>query len=489
MPRPETPAEWRDLLLKRLIAQREHIDPRLAWYRVQQPTPVVESKYASEYRHLIDISRGAFAMLVVDILAERTHWHSATTGDDDLDAALRMVVGDDNAAAVDQWLVHTEAYAAGLSYALLDLETGELCAETAEQVVTIQDPNSSAGRKVAPLAAAKVWKDTIGDQWMCQVWLPESVWRWRAESSERLTPQRLPQLKWFPDGDAPNPYGEVPVERFVVRPQGGDRCPVGEIEPVIPILRKIDNYTLDLLKASKLASFRQKFAIGVPLDDAEQAVAYDLAQAVSNTAPQRPRVEAPFAVGTDKMLHTEATRQEAQFGTFEASEIRQWMEPLSGAVGELVAVTRVPAHYLMNQSLVNPPSADSMDAAEGPLVKKVEARRPLLGESWARLLRLRLARDTAGAEFSDLRLHWTDAKLRNEARDADRAVKMANLVPLRFIYTDILGLSEARADELIEERAEQEATVLAEMIARQPMTATAVGGAQPQVTSDAGPVA
>ena len=114
---------------------------------------------------------------------------------------------------------------------------------------------------------------------------------------------------------------------------------------------------------------------------------------------------------------------ESRFGTFEASDVGQYLSAIDSDIATLAAISRVPAHYLLQRNLANPPSAESLIAGETGLVAKVEDRQTQYGESWERVLWLHAAMSGAPVEIEQLEVQWVDAERRNPAQVADAAVK------------------------------------------------------------------
>jgi Phage portal protein, SPP1 Gp6-like len=97
----------------------------------------------------------------------------------------------------------------------------------------------------------------------------------------------------------------------------------------------------------------------------------------------------------------------------------------------------VPAHYLIQTSLANPPSAESLIAGESGLVAKVQERQRRFGESWELTLKLAsaLVSQSSVEPAPRLEVVWKDAEMRNPAQVADAAVKLSTVgVPQEAIW-------------------------------------------------------
>jgi hypothetical protein len=216
---------------------------------------------------------------------------------------------------------------------------------------------------------------------------------------------------------------------------------VSELEDCIPLLQRIDRLTLDMLLASEYSSFRQKWATGleVPKD------------------PETGKPVEPFKAAVDRLWISE--NPDSRFGTFEASDIGQYLSAIDAQIAALAAISRVPAHYLLQQNLANPPSAESLVAAESGLVAKVRERQRRFGEAWERALALAL--DATGADPGVMEVVWQDAEMRNPAQVADAAVKLQTVgVPQRAVW-EYLGATPQQLNEWALESAAAEIAALA----------------------------
>jgi Phage portal protein, SPP1 Gp6-like len=285
------------------------------------------------------------------------------------------------------------------------------------------EPAPGNRRQVA--AALKLYPlDYALRDWAVELYRPDATYRWTATIAKRLEPGMFPVD--LPDSErgiewdqaqpfvAQNPLGVVPVVPFENRATilGGG---VSELEDCIPLLRRIDKLTLDALLTSDVAAFRQKWATGldVPKD------------------PDTGKPVEPYKAAVDRLWVSE--HPDTKFGTFEASDLGQYLKAIDAQIAALAAISRVPAHYLMQQQLANPPSAESLVAGESGLVAKCRERQRRFGESWERTTALSLA--ASGTEAPAMEVIWQDAEMRNPAQVADAAVKLQTIgVPQRALW-------------------------------------------------------
>lgn len=175
-----------------------------------------------------------------------------------------------------------------------------------------------------------------------------------------------------------------------------------------------------MMLAAEVGAFKQKWATGIEIPvDPDTKKAVDV-----------------FDAAIRKLWTSE--NPETKFGDFNATDLNPYINSVDSQVSTLSSISRVPAYYLLSPSLVNPPSAETAQAADAGLVKKVEAASKAFGESYEQVVRLVLIaldrRDEA--ESTNMESVWEDPRIRSEAQVADAAVKWATLgVPEEVLWT------------------------------------------------------
>lgn len=418
-------AQQRDRLLDRLRLQRAHAVPLWAWYSGKQPFADVDRRYKPAYKLLLELSRTPWARLVVDAIAERLHvqgFRSSQNAAATDTQAWQLFV--DSSLDADEWLVYTEALITGVGYASVTKPDGASSAAIAPESVfeVTHEPVPGSRRDVA--AALKLYPvDWSGSLWAVELYRPDATFRWLAELSRPVELDTFPidkadaasTIKWEPDDpfEVANTTGVVPMIPFENRATvlGGG---VSEIEDCIPILRRIDKLTLDKLLTSEFAAFRQKWATGLQVPEDEHGNPIE-----------------PYNAAVTKVWVSDSP--DTRFGSFDASDLGPYLQAIDSEIAALAAISRVPAHYLIQTSLANPPSAESLIAGESGLVAKIVERQRRFGEAWERTLRLAL--DVSGQSVDRLDVVWKDAEMRNPAQVADAAVKLQTIgVPQEALW-------------------------------------------------------
>jgi len=408
-------AQQRDRLLTKLAAQREHIAGLWAWYTGRQELPTVTAKYAAGYRLLLDSAITPWARLVVDAIAERLRVQGVESVSAPEAARAAWQAFKRSRLNADQRLIYTEALVGGTGYCSVS-EQPDAVTITPESAFEVTHETDPGNRRVTAAALKMYPLDWSRTLWVCELYRPEATYRWTAQTDppreigqfpiDNPARRRSTQLGWEPLDDAQqNTVGAVTVVPFENRVDvlsGG----ASEIEDCIPILQRIDRLTLAQMMAAEFSSFRQKWATGleVPVD------------------PDTGKRVEPFSVAVDRLWISE--NPDSRFGTFEASDVGQYLSGKDSEIAALAAISRVPAHYLLQRNLANPPSAESLIAGETGLVAKVEDRQAQYGESWERVLWLHAALSGTPVEVEQLEMQWMDAEKRNPAQVADAAVKL-----------------------------------------------------------------
>lgn len=427
----QSPEWWRQRLLGRLLTRNRESLTWWDYYYVRYPTPDVSDQTAAAYRLMLQESRHAWAKLITGAIAERLNLEGVTVGDETLSLLLWRTFKRNHMDA-DQRAVYLDALVTGYGYvSVYPDDDGAARVRSESSTEVIHEPDPADTRRT--LAALKLFFDDVAGHWNAMVMLPDSVYQWETPGTRAAAGGYDPNINW---GQAdtgwatvdefPNGLGEVSYVPFSNEP---DMLRHGhsEIEPVEAMLRRIDRLSLNLLLAAETAAFRQKWATGlkIPKD------------------PATGKPIQPFNVALDKLWTSTGT--DTKFGSFDATSLDGYIKALSEAVAQLAAISRVPAHYLLSQSLANPPSAESLDASEMGLIAKVEDRQGWWGESWEQVFRLIVKADSTFTADEELLLDtdvlWQDPTRKSEAQLADAALKWASVgIPTEVIW-ERLGAS------------------------------------------------
>jgi hypothetical protein len=227
----------------------------------------------------------------------------------------------------------------------------------------------------------------------------------------------------------------TPVARLANRIDLDGRT-TGEIEPVLPLLRRIDQDVFDRLIIQRFGAWQVRYIAGMakPSSAQEQAV-----QAL------RLRVE-------DLLI---STNEKTKFGTLPAGPLSPQIEATDADLRLLAAITQTPPHHLLGLS--SNLQAEALAAAEAGLQRKSFDFRTNASEFYESLARLDAMQrgDMATAAAWDLSVRWRDTESRSMTQAADALGKLAVQlkVPIEMLWERIPGWTDddvQRAKQLVE---------------------------------------
>lgn len=344
-------------------------------------------------------------------------------------------------------VAHREALLLGDSYVIVWADRSgrpRVTVESAKQVAVLTDPGS---REV--VAAVKRWEDSTAKTTEAVVYLPDEIRRLRADQQGAVAGgfRTLEVL--------PNPLGVVPVVNLrntdrIVGDWGGS-----EIDDLKPLVDALNKSLADMMVTSEFVGRPRRWATGIELteepvlDDAGEPVLDDDGQPVM-------REVNPIPEGHRAMI---SENDAAKFGQLAAADLSGYGESVKVLLGQIMAVSTLPAHYVGVFS-DNPASADALRAAEASLTARAEARQQTLGRAWEQVAKLMVAvRDGRDPSQVEARVQWADAATRSVAQEADAVVKLfqsgllpASVALARLGYSDdeIAAIRTARRAEALD---------------------------------------
>lgn len=315
-------------------------------------------------------------------------------------------------------VAHREALALGSSYVIVWADaTGrpKATVESARQVAVLTDPGT---RRIT--AAVKRWETATTTE--ATLFLPYEIVRLRAEQTGATTAgfKTLEVLD--------NPLGVVPV----VRLKNSDRLlddGVSEIEDLKPLTDALNKALTDMMTTSEYVGRPRRWATGIELEEDDDGNAVN-----------------PIPEGDRAMI---SENESAKFGQLEAAGLDGYKNAVDVLLGQIMAVSALPAHYI-GQLSDTPASADALRAAEASLTARAEARQAAFGRAWEDVARLIVGvRDGVDPRQVDVRVTWADASTRSIAQEADAVVKLhqAGLLPASYALKR-LGYSDSEIAEI-----------------------------------------
>lgn len=438
---PGSPAWWLLRLGKRLEKDQPRFDRLERYWRGDPPLPHGNRKMREAYRRLQRLARTNFGALIAEALLERLRVVGFRAGGDATDEADKAAWAwwQLNDLDADSGLVHRAAVVMSRAYVIV----GPDPADADRPLVTAEDPRqviheSSPTNRRDVRAAVKTWWDDVTGAQLAVLYLPERIHYFRTAKGVKRDGSVSPWAagSWepdvseeYPDGQAPNPLGEVPVTPFINRPDMAGEG-LGEYEDVLDILDRINTVILDRLVISAMQAYRQRYATGVDLTDEDG----------NPSAEFDPGADLLWAVPDEK----------AKFGEFQPTDLTPIVKAIESDVQHLAAITRTPPHYLL-AGVVNV-SGDALAVAETGLASKAMERDVEYGNSWERVNRQ--VGKLQGREIgADAEVLWRDPQFHSLSQMAAASVQLMQAgVPWRTRMR-LLDMSPAEIDRMEAERA------------------------------------
>jgi hypothetical protein len=235
------------------------------------------------------------------------------------------------------------------------------------------------------IKAAKMW-DCDGYRRLT-IYTPDNITRYRTRNKgtgaaygafELYGTDEIPAVQ-------PNPYGKVPVFRFVNNAAIGS-AGESELRDVIPVQDRLNKALCDLLLASEYHAYPQRYALG-----------YE----VKHDASGKPIN--PFASGADRMWINE--NADGAFGQLSPGDLENYLKQLDDARMSIARISGVPPHYF-GMDKGGWPSGESLKTASGRLTQKAIDRQISGGSSWADLMRFCL--EVEGKKDVEVETIWKD---------------------------------------------------------------------------------
>lgn len=211
----------------------------------------------------------------------------------------------------------------------------------------------------------------------------------------------------------------------------------GAIEPVLPLLRRIDQDTFDRLINQRFGAWQVRYIAGMAKPDSKSEQA---AQAL------KLRVEDLLVSTSDK----------TKFGTLKGGDLGPQIEATDADLRLLSAITQMPPHHLLGLS--SNLQAEALAAVNEGLMRRSFDFRVNAGEFHEQMARLcaMAEGDFVTAAAWNLRVRWKDAESGSMTQAADALGKFAAQlgVPIEMLWERIPGWTDddvARAKDLVED--------------------------------------
>jgi hypothetical protein len=406
-----------------LCAERERVGTIDRWMRWDHDNPHKPRHATREYNELAERAQAPWGRRVVTACTDQLYVEG-----------YREAKASDNAAPWEWWqqngldarqiAIHEAAVGYGLAYVVV--LPGKSWLDEAMPVIRGLDPSQMVA----------VYDDPAWDDWPVYALRAESqrVGGWKLRLYDATDVHSLVMsssgdgLRWV-SSDAHN-VGVCPVVRFTNHLDLRGRA-TGDIEPIIPVLGRIDQTTFDRLVVQRFASWKVRTVAGMAKPEtAEDAAAERL----------RLKVE-------DILI---ADDPDTKFGILDETPLAGFIEAHDADVRALAALAQCPAHELIG-NMANL-SADALAAAEASLTRRITRLKHPLGESWEQTLRLggRIMGDDGASRDFGAQMHWADMESRSMAQAADALGKMATMlgVPVEVLWDKLPGFTQQDVERM-----------------------------------------
>lgn len=409
-----------ELLSGNLAKQRTAIKKYQDYYDGKQPLSYATSDYDDAFALMLRELNDNWMPIIVDAVAERMKIEGFrfADGKGDKDA---QIIWQRNSLDADSDLHATESLISGVGYVMVwnAFENGSDLAS-----ITVEDPTQvyvhvDPGNRRNRLYAIKEWTDDWGIEFR-NVYFPDRIEKSMKEKG-----------KWSDLPKVGNPLGKVPIVPFYNRPKLRGGTFRSELLEAISTQDQINKILADAIVASEFGAYRQRWATGVDVERDE------------NGKPVQ-----PFKAGHNRVWI--GPDSDAKFGTFEVTDLRNYVQFIENRIQSLASRTRTPPHYLLGGAGTFP-SGESLKSTETGLIAKVKNRMRRFGESWEETMRLAflVEGNEAKGNFFAAETIWADPESRTEAEHVDALVKLRSLkVPIRKLWEDA-GYSQEEIERMV----------------------------------------
>lgn len=233
----------------------------------------------------------------------------------------------------------------------------------------------------------------------------------------------------------PHGFDVPPIVRYANR-MDLDGNATGEIEPVIPMLRRLDQSTYDRLIVQRYGAWKVRWIAGMAKPSTDQAA----------------NLQAMELSVKDILI---STSKDTKFGTLDATDPKAFSDITDADLRYLAAITQTPPHHLLGLS--SNLQAEALAAAEAGLQRKSIDFKTITGESHEQMFRL-VAEAVGNSEealATDMKVRWKDTESRSLVQTANALTLLAQGlgIPSEMLWERLPGWGDddsERAKRIIE---------------------------------------
>ncbi len=296
--------------------------------------------------------------------------------------------------------VHKAAGVTGESFVICGLDEDnrpEAYYNDPKNVIVIYD--SANPRK--KLFAAKWWTDERAKKRFLNMYYPDRIEHYVCASLEGDTFTALPGE----DGEQPNPWAEIPVFHF----RRDLRITCGDLtKSILSIQNSINKLFSDMMVASDFTAYVQRWVIGGGEQEGKPALS---------------------SGGLIQFNPAAEGEQPTQTGTWPASDMKNFLEPMDKLCNAAAIISRTPKHYFFGEGANL--SGEALQIMEAPLVQKVMDAEEFYGDVWAEVASFLLKLDGKNVPAVDISVTWDDPRTKSATAEANvRVQNKAAGIPL-----------------------------------------------------------
>lgn len=411
-----------DKLLPPLRREQQRLADIDLWYRWQHEDVVIPRSATTELRSLLQLSKTPWLGLVVTNVAQAMYVDGYRTPESNDDVGPWRL-WQQNDLDNRQVAIHRAALAYGQAFA-----TG------LPGVNDFGEPTAVL-RGVSPRKMLAFYADPAEDDWPLyalrdlggghfRLYDDEAVYYLGEETNEATGAKKM---RWL--DERVHDVGVCPVVRFTNMLDLDGRTD-GEVEPFIPLAKRIDKTAYDRLLTQHFSSWKVRTVAGMAEPDSEEE---------ANRAKLRMR--------QDDLLVAEDP--DTKFGTLAETPLDGFIRAYESDIKTLAAASQTPVHAMVGD-LINL-NAEALAAARASLDAKVAERKKSFGKSHDQLLKLGSLIDGDESSARDVMAHvtWADTSIRSMAAAADALGKMAQMlgVPTQALWSMVPGVSKSDVEE------------------------------------------
>lgn len=417
-------------LIKHLAKHQAQYNLLERYYEGDAPLPEGAEGQSKAFRKFQRKARLNLAQLAVAAVRERMIINGFRTGaeDDENGDQIARRLWKANNLDVGAADLHTNLLVFGDAYAMVGPAN-----EAGYPVVTIEDPRQVYAKTSAvdPRVVTEAVKLFTEDGYhYAYFYYPERIEVFTKPATMPI--YQADNYDWAENLSSDNPLGQVPVVKF--RNADG----MGEFEPYLDIMDRVNHMILQRLVIATTQAFRQRVIKGdLPTHDQD-----------GNEIDYNGLFES--GAGSLWMIPENADVTELA-----QADIQGILQAVRADIQDFAAVTRTPMHYLSPENANG--SAEGASLAREGLVFKTEDRIARVTSGWSRVMSLMFTwlGDDTRANLLDLEPIWKPAERYSLAERADANSKFQD-IPFRSRMTLIGQFSPAEVAEMeVERRGEQ----------------------------------